>query len=99
MLCRRLPSILLLAAAVVHVASTSWASSQQFTEEMEPLQDPLGDQRARLQNVADLLLEIYGTLAEMQYLNPAGIEAGPHDVNHPQPLFENHKLDPAVVYL
>ncbi len=101
-MCRRHVSFDLLSiAALVCRASASWASSpqQQLAMNMEPLQDPLGDQRARLQNVADLLLTIYQTLADMLYINRSGIEVGPHDMSEFQPIFDKYDLDPAIVYL
>ncbi|EAW19923.1 uncharacterized protein NFIA_095430 [Aspergillus fischeri NRRL 181] len=57
------------------------------------------DQKARLHEVADLMLEIYHTLAQMRYLDPAGIEQGPHNIDHLRPLYEKLKIDPAIIYL
>ncbi|KAF7167586.1 hypothetical protein CNMCM5623_000892 [Aspergillus felis] len=57
------------------------------------------DQKARLQEVANLMLEIYQTLAQMRYLHPAGIEQGPHNIDHLRPLYEKLKIDPAIIYL
>lgn len=39
------------------------------------------EKRAQLQEVADLTLEIYLTLAEMQYLDESWIQRGPHDLS------------------
>ncbi|GIJ90925.1 hypothetical protein Asppvi_009890 [Aspergillus pseudoviridinutans] len=57
------------------------------------------DQKARLHEVADLMLEIYQALAQMRYLDPAGIEQGPHNIDHLRPLYEKLKIDPAIIYL
>ncbi|GFG26696.1 hypothetical protein IFM61606_06690 [Aspergillus udagawae] len=57
------------------------------------------DQKARLHEVADLMLEIYQILAQMRYLDPAGIEQGPHNIDHLRPLYEKLKIDPAIIYL
>ncbi|KAF4163743.1 hypothetical protein CNMCM6936_000455 [Aspergillus lentulus] len=57
------------------------------------------DQKERLHEVADLMLEIYQTLAQMRYLDPAGIEQGPHNIDHLRPLYEKLKIDPAIIYL
>ncbi|RHZ59259.1 uncharacterized protein CDV56_106248 [Aspergillus thermomutatus] len=57
------------------------------------------DQKARLHEVADLMLEIYQTLAHMRYLDPAGIEQGPHNIDNLRPMYEKLKLDPAIIYL
>ena len=86
----------------VYAALASLSSPQHITiNNMEPLQDPLGDQRARLHNIADLMLAIYETLADMSYLNRSGIEVGPHDLSKLQPILDEYNLDldPAIVYL
>ncbi|CAH0050928.1 unnamed protein product [Clonostachys solani] len=54
---------------------------------------------ARTKEVADLLLEIYQTLAEMRYLDPLCINSGPHDLSHAQETINSYKLDPAIVHL
>ncbi|KAI0473639.1 hypothetical protein GGR56DRAFT_696067 [Xylariaceae sp. FL0804] len=58
------------------------------------------EQKARLHEVADLMLEIYQTLVEMRYLEPEGIIRGPHHIDQ-ELLAEcnKHGLDPAVIYL
>ncbi|KAI5460524.1 hypothetical protein BGZ63DRAFT_387386 [Mariannaea sp. PMI_226] len=56
--------------------------------------------KAQLKEVADLMLEIYRTLARMQYLDPAWIQEGPHGVDDDLlQMFESHNLDPCVIYL
>ncbi|KAK7968829.1 hypothetical protein PG988_007902 [Apiospora saccharicola] len=55
--------------------------------------------KARLQQVADLMLDIYKTRAEMRFIDAAAIKPGPHDITHLIPLYESLKLDPAIVYL
>ncbi|CAJ2499835.1 Uu.00g026880.m01.CDS01 [Anthostomella pinea] len=56
-------------------------------------------QKAKLDEVADLMLEIYRTLGEMRILDPAGIEEGPHNLTHLLPISREHGLAPEVVYL
>ncbi|BDD60267.1 hypothetical protein MPDQ_006184 [Monascus purpureus] len=56
-------------------------------------------QKARLHEVADLMLEIYQTLAKMQYLDPAGIQPGPHDITTIIDVYRDYNLDPSVMYL
>ncbi|KAH8895947.1 hypothetical protein GQ53DRAFT_792419 [Thozetella sp. PMI_491] len=58
-------------------------------------------QKQRLQETADLLLEIYKTLAEMRYIDPAGIRPGPHDIetNGLRRKYEEHGLDASIIYL
>ncbi|PYI11754.1 hypothetical protein BO78DRAFT_403127 [Aspergillus sclerotiicarbonarius CBS 121057] len=56
-------------------------------------------QKAQLQEVADLMLDIYQTLAGMRYLDPRGIQSGPHDITELRPLYEQHGLDPSVIHL
>ncbi|KAH8680792.1 hypothetical protein BX600DRAFT_445066 [Xylariales sp. PMI_506] len=55
------------------------------------------EQKAQLHEVADLLLDIYNTLAHMRYLDPAGIEPGPHQIDQQQ--LDELGLDPAIRYL
>ncbi|CAH0028483.1 unnamed protein product [Clonostachys rhizophaga] len=54
---------------------------------------------ARIEEVADLLLEIYQTLAEMRYLDPLCIKPGPHDASIVQETMNSYGLDPAIVHL
>ncbi|CAI6091891.1 unnamed protein product [Clonostachys chloroleuca] len=54
---------------------------------------------ARTEEVADLLLRIYQTLAEMRYLDPLCIKSGPHDLSHLQETLNSYGLDPAIVHL
>lgn len=56
-------------------------------------------QKARLHEVANLMLDIYTTLAEMRYIDPAGIVRGPHDMSHLEETYAELDLDPAVIYL
>ncbi|KAL1870047.1 hypothetical protein Plec18167_007565 [Paecilomyces lecythidis] len=57
------------------------------------------DQKAQLHEVADCLLEIYQTLAKMRFIDPEGIQKGPHDIKDLLPLYEQHGLDPSIIYL
>ncbi|WPG99961.1 Hypothetical protein R9X50_00278400 [Acrodontium crateriforme] len=57
------------------------------------------DQKAKLHEVADLMLEIYETFAEMRYLDPEGIIRGPHDITNMKDTYSKHGLDPAIIYL
>ncbi|QMW44378.1 hypothetical protein G4B11_007798 [Aspergillus flavus] len=56
-------------------------------------------QKANLHEVADLMLEIYQTLANMRFLNPAGIIKGPHNIDNVRELYEKLGLDPSITYL
>ncbi len=56
-------------------------------------------QKARLHEVADLLLEIYQTLARMRRIKAAWIQPGPHDLTAHLPLYASLGLDPRVIYL
>jgi hypothetical protein len=60
---------------------------------------PTPKQQARLHEVADLMLEIYNTLARMLYLEPEWIHPGPHDLTPLMPLYECLHLDPSIIYL
>lgn len=58
------------------------------------------EQKARLHEVADLMLQIYSTLAEMQYIHPTGIICGPHNIpDEIQQLYADLELDPSIIYL
>lgn len=57
------------------------------------------EQRAQLHQVADLMLAIYQTLVDMCYVHPDGIIEGPHDITQMSSVWQQHKLDPAIVYL
>ncbi|KAK8021756.1 hypothetical protein PG990_006894 [Apiospora arundinis] len=63
------------------------------------MDSPSSETKARLQRVADLMLEIYQTRAEMRYIDAAAIKRGPHDITHLLPLYQSLELDPAVIYL
>ncbi|EOO00455.1 hypothetical protein UCRPA7_4048 [Phaeoacremonium minimum UCRPA7] len=65
---------------------------------MEP-SELSASQKARLQRVADLMLDIYKTLAEMRYLDEDGIQIGPHDIEQLLPAYKEHGLDGSIVYL
>lgn len=56
------------------------------------------EQKVNLHEVADLMLKIYETLAEMRYIEPEGIERGPHDISSLNEL-KDIDLDPATLYL
>ncbi|OIW29093.1 hypothetical protein CONLIGDRAFT_670792 [Coniochaeta ligniaria NRRL 30616] len=56
--------------------------------------------RSRLDEVANLMLEIYQTLARMRYLDPSWIQPGPHDLSPSiLSLYSTLKLDPKIIYL
>ncbi|KAI5359078.1 hypothetical protein Slin15195_G067090 [Septoria linicola] len=57
------------------------------------------EQEEQLHEVADLLLQVYETLAQMRYIDPAGIIKGPHDVTTMRAIYDKYDLDPAIVYL
>ncbi|KAL4983859.1 hypothetical protein BDW68DRAFT_190961 [Aspergillus falconensis] len=58
-------------------------------------------QKAELDEVASMMLDIYQTLAEMRYLDPDSIQEGPHDLSSIRSLYQsnNINLDPAILYL
>jgi hypothetical protein len=56
-------------------------------------------QKKRLHEVADLMLQIFRTLARMRYLEPEWIEPGPHDISGLMSLYESLNIDPAIIYL
>lgn len=56
-------------------------------------------QKAQLHEVAQFMLGIYQTLAQMRYLDPKTIQTGPHDISKMRPVYEKHGLDPAIIYL
>ncbi|KAM7210505.1 hypothetical protein V8F06_014118 [Rhypophila decipiens] len=54
----------------------------------------------RLQEVANLMLKIYQTLAEMQYLDPSWILPGPHKIDdNLLAKYKSLNLDPALIQL
>ncbi|EME77222.1 uncharacterized protein MYCFIDRAFT_42112, partial [Pseudocercospora fijiensis CIRAD86] len=53
--------------------------------------------RAKVHRVADLMLEIYRTLVDMQYLEPEAIRKGPHKINIT--LSREQDVDDSVIYL
>ncbi|KAJ5288867.1 hypothetical protein N7478_001897 [Penicillium angulare] len=59
----------------------------------------LTSEKDRLHKVADLMLEIYQELARMRYIQPAGIQLGPHNNTHLEPAYDELDLDPSVKYL
>ncbi|OJJ01286.1 hypothetical protein ASPVEDRAFT_40853 [Aspergillus versicolor CBS 583.65] len=56
-------------------------------------------QQTNLEEIATLLTQIYTTLAEMRYLDPASIQHGPHDLSPLLPLYKQHNLDPSLIHL
>ncbi len=67
---------------------------------MESITESLtAKQKARLHEVADLMLQIYNTLVRMRYLDASWIQPGPHDVTAQMPLYESLGLDPSIIYL
>ncbi|KAJ5115671.1 hypothetical protein N7456_000019 [Penicillium angulare] len=59
----------------------------------------LTSEKDRLHKVADLMLEIYEELAKMRYIQPAGIQHGPHNITHLESAYDELDLDPSVKYL
>ncbi|KAK4040850.1 hypothetical protein C8A01DRAFT_45872 [Parachaetomium inaequale] len=55
--------------------------------------------KAKLHEVADLMLEIFNTLARMRYLEPEWIQPGPHDLSTMMPFYASLGLDPSIIYL
>ena len=56
-------------------------------------------EKSQLQNVADLVLQIYQTLARMRHIDPSHIQRGPHDLSALHPLFASLGLDPRIIHL
>ena len=56
-------------------------------------------EKARLHEVADLLLQVYHTLARMRYLEPEWIQPGPHDLDEHMALYSSLDLDRSTIYL
>lgn len=54
-------------------------------------------QQAQLQEIADLMLQIYQTLAAMRFIPASSIIPGPHDID--LKLAEECELDPLVIHL
>lgn len=55
-------------------------------------------QRARIDEVASLMLRIYQTLAHMQYLDPEWIVQGPHDASSTISACRG-EIDDSILYL
>lgn len=62
------------------------------------MEGPSAETKAQLQRIADLMLEIYQTRAEMRCIDAAAIKPGPHDLTRLVPLYQSLRLDPAVIY-
>lgn len=56
-------------------------------------------QKAQLEEVADLMLEIYRTLVRMRYLDASWIHEGPHNIDGLLPLYRSLGLDDSIIYL
>ncbi len=56
-------------------------------------------QKAQLHEIADLLLQLYQTLARMRYIDADWIQPGPHDISAHLPLYASLGLDPRIIYL
>ncbi|KAK8096229.1 hypothetical protein PG999_014251 [Apiospora kogelbergensis] len=63
------------------------------------MEGPSAETKAQLQRVADLMLEIYQTRAEMRCIDVAAIKPGPHDLTRLMLHHQSLRLDPAVIYL
>jgi hypothetical protein len=58
------------------------------------------EQRERLHEVANELLNIYQTLVEMRYVDPKALIRGPHEMDDELLSgYAKYKLDPAIIYL
>lgn len=68
------------------------------TESRTLLGEQLSDaQRLRLHTVADLLLEVYQILGDMHYLDPIGIETGPHEID--AEFCQEQDIATSIIYL
>jgi hypothetical protein len=75
-------------------------SFQHYSNSGSTIMDGLNSaKKAQLHEIADLMLEIYRTLARMQYLDPSWIREGPHNVDALLPLYHSLGLDPSITYL
>jgi hypothetical protein len=54
-----------------------------------------------MQEVGDLVTDLYETLAEMRYIEPADIKRGPHNITLPGDTGDSsyNRIDPAIAYL
>lgn len=102
---RRIKSVFGL-VVVVCVVATLWLDPGRLPAHMpitiSSAMQSLGlwrNQTAQLHEVADLMLEIYQTLARMRYLDPSEIQRGPHNITNLLPVYEGLGLDASVVQL
>jgi len=63
------------------------------------MDDLTPSQKAHLHEVANLMLEIYRTLARMRYLDPSWIYEGPHSIDALLPVYHSCGLDASIIYL
>lgn len=58
------------------------------------------EQKERLHEVADLLLQIYQTLIEMRHIHPEALRKGPHTFSEEiLTIYEECKIAPSIIYL
>lgn len=55
--------------------------------------------KVQLQEVANLMLEVYRTLERMRYLQPECINPGPHGIESFIPMYRSHGIDDSIIYL
>lgn len=55
--------------------------------------------KAQLDEVANLMLDIYRTLVRMRYLDDSWIQEGPHDIDALIPMYRAYNLDDSIIYL
>lgn len=56
-------------------------------------------QKTQLHEVADGMLEVYRTLARMQFIEEFDITQGPHDMSELLPFCRDLKVDDSIIYL
>lgn len=57
------------------------------------------EQKAQLDRVASLMLDIYNLLVRMVYLEPGWVVPGPHDVTSLIPRYRRIPVDDSIIYL
>ncbi|OKL62503.1 hypothetical protein UA08_02185 [Talaromyces atroroseus] len=91
--------VALLIALSIPFLSRQLKSSWKYLRNTARMDQLSEAQKSRLDEVANLMLEIYETLAKMRYIDPAGIKEGPHDTSSLQSQYEEYGLDPTIKYL
>ncbi|PYH42275.1 uncharacterized protein BP01DRAFT_359544 [Aspergillus saccharolyticus JOP 1030-1] len=90
----------ILTLLIMSLSIPLWQRYQPHSPSSNPSTDSITpQQKARLHEIADLMSEIYETLVAMRYLDPSGIQRGPHNLTALASHFTTLNIDPAVQYL